>query len=160
MSDSLQPCELQHARPPCSSPIPRAYSDSGPLSWWCHPTILSFVVPFSSHFHSFPASGSFPMSWLFGSGGQSLGTSASASILPMSIQGWFPLGMTGLISLHLRGLSRVFYTTVQKHQFFCAQPFLWSNSQIHTVVLEKNIALTIQTFVSKMMSLLFNLCCV
>ena len=99
--------------------------------------ISSSVIPFS-WLRSFLASRSFPMSWLFGSSGQSLGTSTSASILPMTIQGWFPLGLTSLISLHSRGLSRVFsYTTVQNHQFFCAQPSLWSNSQIHTVVLDK-----------------------
>ena len=115
MSDSLQPHGLQHARLPCPSPTPRAYWDSGPLSWWCYPTISSSVVPFSSHLQSFPASGSFPASQFFISGGQSIGVSASASILPMNIWDRFPLGLTGLISLQSKGLSRVFSsTTVSK----------------------------------------------
>ena len=100
MSDSLWPHGLQHARLPCPSSTPGVCSNSRPLSGWCHPTMLSSVAPFSSCLKSFPASGSFPMSWLFPSGGQSIGTSASASVLPMNIQGWFPLGLTGLISLH------------------------------------------------------------
>ena len=113
---------LQHARLPCPSPTPRACSNSCPSSWWCYPTISSSVFPFSSHLQSFPASGSFPMSQFFASGGQSIGVSASASVLPMNIQDWFPLGLTGLISLQSKGLSRVFSnTTVQKHQFFGAQ---------------------------------------
>ena len=113
---------LQHARPPCPSPTPRAYSNSFPLSRWCHPTISSSVVSFSSRLQSFPASGSFQMSQLFASGDQSIGVSASISVLPMKIQDWFPLGWTGWISLQSKGLSRVFSnTTVQKHQFFCAQ---------------------------------------
>ena len=110
---------LQHARPPCPSPTPRVYSNSCPLSRWCHPTISSSVVPFSSRFQSFPASGSFPMSQLFTSGGQSIGVSASTSVLPMNTQDWSPLGWTGWISLLSKGLSRVFSnTTVQKYQFF------------------------------------------
>ena len=122
MSDSLWPHGLQHARPPCPSPTPRAYLNSCPLSWWCHPTISSFVVPFSSHLQSFPASGSFWMSQLFTSGSQSTGVSASTSVLPMNIQDWFPLGWTGWMSLQSKGLSRDFSnTTVQKHQFFIAQ---------------------------------------
>ena len=122
MSDSLWLHGLQHARPPCPSPTPRAYLNSCPLSWWCHPTVSSFVVPFSSHLQSFPASGSFPMSQLFTSGSQSTGVSASASVLTMNIQDWFPLGWTGWMSLQSKGLSRVFSnTTVQKHQFFSAQ---------------------------------------
>ena len=122
VSDSLWPHGLQHTRPPCPSQTPRAYSNSCPLSWWCHPTISSSVVPFSSHLQSFPASESFPRSQFFVSGGQSIGVSASASILPMNIQDWFPLGWTGWISLQSKGLSRVFSnTTVQKHQFFGAQ---------------------------------------
>ena len=138
VSDSLRPHGLQHTRPPCPSPTARAYSNSCPLSWWCHPTISYSVIPFSSHLQSFPASGSFQMSHLFASGGQSIGPSALASVLPMNIQDWFPLGLTGLISLQSKGLSRVFFnTTVQKHQFFGAQPSLWSNSQIHTCLLEK-----------------------
>ena len=119
MSDSLWPHGLQHARPPCPSPTLRVYSNSRPLSQWCHPTISSSVVPFSSHLQSFPASGSFPMSQFFASGGQSIGVSASASVLPMNIRDWFPLVLTGLISLQSKGLSRVFSnTTVQKCQFF------------------------------------------
>ena len=120
VSDSLKPHELKHARPPCPSPTPRVYSNSSPLCWWCHPTISSSVVPFSSHLQSFPASGAFQMT-LFKctSGGQSIGASASPSVLPMNIQDWFPLGWTGWISLRSKGLSRVFSkTTVQKHQFF------------------------------------------
>ena len=119
MSDSLWPHGLQHARPPCPSPTPRAYSNSCPSSQWCHPTISSSVVPFSSCPESFPASGSFPMSQLFISGGQSIGVSASTSVLPINIQDWSPLGWTGWISLQSKGLSRVFSnTTVQKYQFF------------------------------------------
>ena len=116
VSDSLWPHEPQHARPPCPSPTPRVYPNSCPLSWWCHPTIPSSVVPFSSCLQSFPVSGSFPMSQLFTSGGQCIG--GSASVLPMNIQDWFPLGLTGLI-LQSKGLSRVFSNpTVQMHQFF------------------------------------------
>ena len=126
-SDSLQPRGLQHARLPCPSPTPRACSNSCSLNRWCHPTTSSSGVPFSSCLQSFPASGSFPMSQFFTWGGQSIGVSASASILPMNIQDWFPLGWTGWISLLSRGLSRVFScTTVQKHQFFSAQLSLWS----------------------------------
>ena len=122
MSNSLWLHGLQHARPPSPSPTPRAYSDLCPLSWWCHPTISSSVVPFSSHLQSFPASGSFQMSHFFTSDGQSIRISASASALLMNIQNWFPLGQTGWISLLSKGLSRVFSnTTVQKHQFFGSQ---------------------------------------
>ena len=122
VSDSLQPQGLQHARPPCPSPTPGLYSNSCPFSQWCHPTISSSVVPFSSHLQSFPASGSFPMSQFFTSGGQSIGVSASRSVLPMNTQDWSPLGWTGWISLQSKGLSGVFSnTTVQKHQFFSAQ---------------------------------------
>ena len=122
VSNSLRPHGWQHARLPCPSPTPRAYSNSCPLSRWCHPTISSSVVPFSSCLQSFPASGSFQMSQFFASGGQSIGGSASASVLPKNIQDWFPLGSTGWISLQAKGLSRVFSnTTVQKHQFFGAQ---------------------------------------
>ena len=121
-SDSLRPRGPQHARPPCPSAAPRVYSNSCPLSWWCHPNISSSVIPFSSCLQSFPASGSFPMSQLFASGGQSIGVSASASVLPMNIQDWFLLGWTGWISLQSKGFSRVFSnTTVQKHKFFSAQ---------------------------------------
>ena len=122
VSDSLWPHGFQHARLPCPSPTPRAYPNSCPSRWWCHPTISSSVGPFFSHLQYFPASGSFPMSRFFASGSQSTGVSASASVLPMNIQDWFPLGFTGWISLQSKGVSRVFSnTTVQKHQFFGAQ---------------------------------------
>ena len=122
MSDFLQPHGLKQTRLPCPSPTPGAYSNSCPLSQWCHPTIPSSVVPFSSHLQSFPASGSFQMSQLFASGAQSTGVSASALVLPMNIQDWFPLGWTGWISLQSKGHSRVFSnTTVQKHQFLGTQ---------------------------------------
>ena len=122
LSDSLQPHGLQHARPPCLSPVPSACSNSCPLSRWCHPTILSSVIPFSSHPQSFPASGSFQMSQFFASGGQNIRVSASASVLPINIQDWFPLGWTDWLSLQSKGLSRVFSsTTVQKYQFFGTQ---------------------------------------
>ena len=138
VSDPLWPNELQHARPPSPSPIPRVYPNSCPLSWWCHPTISSSVVPFSSCPQSFPTSGSFPMSQLFTSGGQNIGVSASTSVLPVNTQDWSPLGWTGWISLQSKGLSRVFSnTTIQKHQFLCTQPSLQSNSHIHTWLLEK-----------------------
>ena len=131
VSNSLGHHGLQHARLSCPSPTPRACSDSCPSSQWCHPTISSSAVPFSSCLQSFPASGSFPMSQFFTSGGQSIGVSASASVPPMYSQDWSPLELTGLISLQSKGLSRVFFnTTVQKHQFFGAQLSLWSNSHI------------------------------
>ena len=156
MSNSLQPRGLQHARFPCPSPSPKVCSNSCPLSKWCHLTISSSVVPFSSCLQYFPASGSFQMSWLFISGGQCIRASASASDLPINIQGWFSLWLTGLLSLQSKGLSRVFSNnTVQKHQFFGTQPSLWSNSHISTWLLEKT-ALTIWTFAGKVMSLLFN----
>ena len=137
VSYSLQPHGLQHTRPPCPSPTPGAYSNSCPLSQWCHPTISS-IVPFSSCPQSFPASGSFQMSQLLAWGGQSIRVSASTSVLPMNIQDWFPLGWTGWISLQSKGLSRLFSnTTVQKHQFFGSQPSSQSNSHIHTWPLEK-----------------------
>ena len=122
MSDFLWSHGLQHARPPCLSPSPGVYSNSCPLSQWCHPTISSSVVPFSPHLQSFPALGSFQMNQLFASSGQSIGASASTSVLPMNIQDWFPLRWTGWISLQSKGLSRVTSTTtVQKHQFSGAQ---------------------------------------
>ena len=122
MSDSLWLHELQHARPPCPSPTPGVYPNPCPLSQWCHPTISSSVVPFSSCPQSFLTSGSFQMSQLFASGGHSIGVSASTSIPPMNTQDWSPLGWTGWISLQYKGLSRVFSnTTVQKHQFFSVQ---------------------------------------
>ena len=122
VSDSLRPHESQHTRPPYPPPAPRVYPNSCPSSRWCHPAISSSVVPFSSCPQSLPASGSFPMSQLFAWGDQSIGVSASASVLSMNTQDWSPLGWTGWISLQSRGLSRVFSnTTVQKHQFFDAQ---------------------------------------
>ena len=125
VSDSLQPSESQHARPPCPSPTPRVYPNPCPSSWWCHSTISSSVVPFSSCPQSFLASGSFQMSQLFASGGQSIGVSASTSVHPMNTQDWSPLGWTGWISLQSKGFTRVFSnTTVQKHQFFGPQPSL------------------------------------
>ena len=138
VSDSLQPNGLQPTRFPCPSLSTRVCSDSSPLSQWCHSTISTSVTPFSSCLQSFPASGSFPMSWIFASGDQCIGVSASASVLPMNIQGWFLLGLTGLISLLSRGLSRVFFsTTVWKHQFFGTQLYLWFSSHICTWLLEK-----------------------
>ena len=132
------PVHQQHARPPCPSPAPGDCSDSCRWSLWCHPTISSSVVPFSSCLQPFPASGSFLKSQFFAPGGQSFGASASASVLPMNIQDWFPLGWTGWISLQSKGLSRIFSTTaVQKHEFFSTQLCLWSNSHIHTWLLEK-----------------------
>ena len=137
MSNSLQSHGL-HARPPCPSPTPGVYSNSCPLSQWCHLTISSSVIPFSSCPQSFPASGSFQMSQLFISSGQRIGVSASTSVLPMNTWDWFPLGWTGWISLQSKGFSRVFSnTTVQKHQFFGAQPSSQSNSHIHTWPLEQ-----------------------
>ena len=126
------------ARPPCPSPTPGVYTNSCPLSQWCHPAISSSVVPFSSRPQSLPASESFPMSQLFTSGGQSIGVSALASVLPKNTQDWSPLEWTGWISLQFKGLSRVFSsTTVQKHQFFDTQLSSQSNSHIHTWPLEK-----------------------
>ena len=138
VSDSLRPHELQHARPHCPSPTPGDYSNSCPLSRWCHPTISSSVIPFSSCPQSFPASGSFQMSQLFTLGGQSIRVSASTSVLPVNIQDWFPLGWTGWI-LESKGLSRVFSNIrVQKHQYSGAQLSSQSNSHIHTWPLEKS----------------------
>ena len=137
-SDPLGPHEPQHARPPCPSPTPRVYPNTCPLSWWCHPTILSSVVPFSSFPQSLPASGSFPVSQLFAWGGQSIGVSTLASFLPKKSQGWSPSEWTGWISLQSKGLSRVFSnTTVQKRQFFGAQLSSQFNSHNHTWLLEK-----------------------
>ena len=133
------PMDCQHARSLCRSPSPDVCPNSCPLHQWCHPTISSSVVLFSYCLQSFPASVSFPMSQLFPSGSQSIGASASASVLPKSIQSWFPFRLTGFIPLHSKSLSRVFSsTTVWKHQFFGAQTSLWSNSHIHTWLLEKS----------------------
>ena len=138
VSNSLQPRGLQLIRLPSPSPSLGALSNLCPSSQWYLPTISSSVIPFSSCPLSFPASGSFLMSQLFELGGQSMGASASASVLPVNIQGRFPLGLTGLISLLSKGLSRVFSnSTIWKHQFFSAEPSLWSNSHIHTWLLEK-----------------------
>ena len=126
VSDSLWPHGLQHTRPPCSSPTPGLYSNSCPLSQWRHPTISSSVIPYSSRLHSCPASGSFQMSQFFASGGQSIGVSASASVLPMNIQDWFPLGWTGWISLLAKGLSRVFPNTTVQSINSLALSFLYS----------------------------------
>ena len=123
MSNCLQHHGLQHNRPPYPSPTPGVYSNSCPLSWWCHPTILYSVIPISSCLQYFPESGSFQMSQFFASGGPSIGVSALASVLTVNIQDWFPLELTSLTSMQSKGLSRVF-TTVQKHQFFGAQPSL------------------------------------
>ena len=138
ISDSLQPHGQQHARLPCPSLSPGVYSNSCPPSQWCHPTISSSVVPFSSCLQSFPASGSIPMSRLFTSDDQSTRASASASVLPVNIPDWFLLGLTGLISLQSNGLSRVFSsTTVWRHEFFGAWPFLLSSSHICKWLREK-----------------------
>ena len=153
VSNSLRPHESQHARPPCPSSTPGVYSNSCPSSQWCHPAISSSAVPFSSCPQSLPASGSFPVSQPFTCGGQSTGVSASASVLPMNTQDWSPSGWTRWISLQSKRLSRVFSnTTVQKHRFFSAQ--LSSHPYMTT---GKTIALTRRTFVSKVMSLLFNM---
>ena len=153
MSDSLWPHGLQHARLPCLSPTPGACSNLCPWCRWCHPSISSSVVLFSSCLQSFPASGCFQMSWLFASVDQSIGASASASVLPMNIQGWFPLKLTGLISLQSKGLSRVFFSTTSNlwHSAF----FMVQLSQ-PKVTTGKTTAMTIRTFVHKRMSLLFN----
>ena len=146
VSSSLQSHGLQHARHPCPSLSLRVCSNSCPLSWWCHPITSSSVIPFSSCLQSFPASGYFLMNRLFASGGQGIGASAAARVLSMNVQNWFPLGLTGLISLQSKGLSRVFSnTTVWKHQLFGTQSSLWFNSCICTWI-----------FVCKVMSLLFN----
>ena len=139
VSNSLQPHGLQHARLPCPSPTPGTCSNSCPSSSWCYPTISSSVVSFSSCLQYFAASGAFPMSQCFISDGQSIGSSASTSVLPRNIQDWFLLGWAGLISLQSKRLSRVFSnTTVKKHQFFSAQLSLWSSSHIHTWLIENS----------------------
>ena len=138
VSAPLPPHRLQHIRLPCPSPLSRACSNSCPLSWWCHQTISPFVIPFSSCIQYFPASGTFQMSQLFSSGGQSIGVSDSTSVLLRNIKDWFPLGWTGWIFLLSKRLSRVFSnTTVQEHQFLAFTLLLWSNSHIHTWLLGK-----------------------
>ena len=157
VANSLQPHRLQHGRLPCTSRTPGACSNSCPLSQWCHPTISDSVVPFSSCPQSFPATRSFLVSQFFTAGGQIIGVSASASVLPMDIQDLFSLGLTGLISLS-KLLSRVFScTTVQNHQFLGSQLSLWSKSHIYTWLLEKPQLWLLQSFVGKVMSLLFNM---
>ena len=138
VSDSLQTHEPQHTRPPCPSGTSRAYSNAYPLSQWCHPSNSTSVIPFSSCPQSFPALGSFQMSQLFVSGGQSIGVSASTSVLPVNTQDWFSLRWTGWIYLQSKGLARVFSnTSIQKHQLFSTQLSSQSNSHIHTWLLEK-----------------------
>ena len=157
MSDSLWPYEPQHARPPCPSPTPRVYPNPCPSGWWCHPTISSSVVPFSSCPQSFPASGFFQMSQFFTSGGQRIRVLASPSVLPMNTQNWSPLGWTGWISLQSKGLSRVFSNnTVQKHQSLVLS-FLYTPTLTSIHDHWKNLPLTTWTFVGKVMSLLFNM---
>ena len=156
VSYSLQPHGLQHTRLPCPSPIPGVHPNSCPLSWWCHPAISSSVVPFSSRLQSFPASGYFPVSQFFASGGQSIGASVSASVLPVNIQGWFPLWLTGWISLQSKGLSRVYHSSKTSVLWYSAFFILLSHPYM---TIGKTIALTRWTFVGKVMSLLFNMIC-
>ena len=149
MPNSLWPHGLQHTRLPCPSPTPRASPNSCPSSWWSHPTILTSVVPYLSCLQSFPASGSFPMNQLFTSGAQSIGASASGSVLPMNIWDWFPLGLTGVISLKSKRLSRVFSnTTVQKHQFFGTQLSLLSLTSIVVLICTSLIISYVDQFFS------------
>ena len=155
MSNSLAPQGLQHSRPPFPSSTPRVYSNSSPLSWWCHPTISFSVIPFSSRLQSFPASGSFQMTKLFSSGGQSIGISASASVLPMSTQDWFPLGWTGWISLKSKGLSRIFSnTTDQDNQFFSKFLQQISSTKFQQNFFNKFLNLTIRSSWSEQQSAL------
>ena len=157
MSDSLWPHELQHTRPPCPSPTPGVHPNPRPLSRWCHPTISSSVVPFSSCLQCFPASGSFQMSQLFASGGQSIGISASTSVLPMNTQDWSHLGWTGWISLQSKGFSRVFYSTTVKASTLQHSAFFIVQLSHSYMTTGKTIALTRRTFVGKVMSLLLNM---
>ena len=150
---------LQHARPPCSWLSPRVCWSSCSLNQWCYPTISSSATLFSFRLQSFPASGSFPMSQLFSSGGQSIGVSASASVLLMNTQDWSPLGWTGWISLQSKGLSRVFSsTTFQKHQFFSTQPYLWSNTHIRMWLLERPLLWLYELLLARWY-LCFLICC-
>ena len=155
VSHSLQPHGLQHTRPPCPSKTPGVYSNSCPLSWWCHPPISSSVVPFFSCLQSFLASGYFLLSQFSTSGGQSIGV--SASVFPMNSQDWFPLEWTGWISLQSKGFSRVFNTTVQKHQFFRCSGFFTVQLSHPYMTTGKTTALIRRTLVDKVMSLLFNM---
>ena len=156
VSDSLWPHGLQHARLPCPSPSPQVCSDSCPLSQWCHPTISSFVVPFSSCLQSFPTSGSFPMSQLFASDGQSTGASALASVLPMNIEVWFPLGLTGLISLSSKVLKSLLQHHSSKASILRHSAFFMVQLSHQYITTGKTITLIRQAFVSEMMCLLFN----
>ena len=156
VSDSLQHHGLQHARPPCPSAIPQACSNSCPWSQWCHPTIASSVIPFSSCLQSFPASGSFPRSQFFASGGQSIGVSASASVLPMNIQAWSPLGWTGWISLQCKGLSRVLQHHNSKASILWHSAFFTVQLSHPCMTTGETIDLTRRTFVG-IVSLLFNM---
>ena len=157
VSDSLRLHGLQHASPPCPSPTPRVCSNSCPLSWWCHPTISSSVIPFTSCLQPFPASGAFPMSQFFAAGGQRIGVSASASVLPMNNQDWFSLGLIDLITLQSKGLLRVFSnTTVLKHQFLQRSAFFMVQLSHPYMITGKTIALTRWPFVGKVTSLLFD----
>ena len=155
--NSLQPHGLQHAGPPCPSPIPRVYPNSCPWSRWCHPTVLSSVIPFSSCLQSFPASGTFPVSQLFPSGGQSIGVSASASVLPMNIQDCFPLGWTGWISLQSKGLKSILQHHSSKASILQCSAFFIVKISHPNMTTGKTIALTRWTFVGKVMFLLFNM---
>ena len=157
MSDYLQPCGQQHARLPCPSPTPKVYPNSWPPRQWCHPTISSSVIPFSSHLQSFPASGSFPVSRFFASGGQSIAASASASALPMKIQDWFPLGWTAWIPFQSKELSRGSPTSQFKSINSSTLSFLYSPTLTSVHAYWKTIALTRWTFVDKVMSLHFNM---
>ena len=158
MSDSLQPHEVQHARPPCPSPTPGAYSNSCPLRQWSHPTISSFVIPFSSTFNVSQHQSLFRLSQFFASGGQTVGVSASGSVLPMNSQDWSPLGWTCLISLQSKGLSRVFFiATVQKQSILWHSVFFMVQFSHPYMITGKTIGLTRWSFVGKVMSLLFNL---
>ena len=158
MSDSLRPHGLQHARPPCPSPTPGVYLNPCPLSQWCHPTISSSVNPFSSHLQSFPAWGSFQMSQLFASGGQSIEVSASASVLPMNTQDWSPLGWTGCISLRDKGLKSLLHHHSSKASILRCSAFFIVQLSHPYMTTGKTIALTRQTFVDKEMPLLFYYC--
>ena len=155
MSDSLQPHGLQHASPPCPSPTPGVYSDSCPLSRWCHPTISSSVIPFSSCPQSLPVSGAFQMSQFFASGGQSIGVSASTSVLSMNIQDWFPLGWTGWISLQSKDIKSFLQHNILKASILQCSAFFKAHFSHLYMTTGKTIAFTVWTFVDKVMSLLF-----
>ena len=157
MFDSLWPHGPQHARLPCPSPTPGAYSNSCPSSQWCQPTVSYSVIPFSSCLQSFPESGSFQMCQFLASGGQSIGVSASASVLPVNVQDWFPLGLTDLISLQSKGLPRVFSNHSSKASILWCSAFLRVQLSHPYMTTGKTVALTRRTFVGKIISLLFNI---